>query len=37
VVASITAPNFGVPAVPSGTAPTRNDPRIMQFALKYVF
>jgi hypothetical protein len=37
VVASITAPNFGVPAVPSGTAPTRNDPRIMQLALKYVF
>ena len=37
VVSSITAPNFGVPAPPAGTPPPRNDPRILQFALKYVF
>jgi len=35
-VVALVAPNFGVPAAPA-TRLTRNDPRILQFALKYVF
>ena len=35
-VTALVAPNFGVPAPPA-TRSARNDPRILQFALKYVF
>lgn len=36
-VTAITAPNFGVPAPPTSGRASRNDPRILQFAFKYIF
>ena len=35
-VATLNSANFGVPVTPN-TRGTRNDPRILQFALKYSF